>query len=267
MFLNKKKSQPSAEDVARRLFVLKRVVASALISPPGFVFNEMAAKWTDQEKKEFQEQAETLNARIWQPLREEGLWPDLSPKEKEYAKATMVTRTQQQQIDATWRLEAVAVLLWSLSMAEEMAPYDAMHKVELLKQIPPDLRSFLNGVRLRDESEIDQARETAELWHWRSRTRQLIERGDPFPVDESLKAAGLNCYDDIVRMAAKKAAEDKTIPECIGEDFPACDKAYRDLTEEEWPRVHSITSERHFALNWICGYAPDNKWDETPTDT
>jgi len=25
--------------------------------------------------------------------------------------------------------------------------------------------------------------------------------------------------------------------------------------------------ERHKALNWLCGFAPGNRWDETPTDT
>lgn len=29
----------------------------------------------------------------------------------------------------------------------------------------------------------------------------------------------------------------------------------------------SIIMERHFALNWLCGMAPGNRWDETPTDT
>jgi hypothetical protein len=31
--------------------------------------------------------------------------------------------------------------------------------------------------------------------------------------------------------------------------------------------VSSATIERHFALNWLRGYAPGNEWDETPTDT
>ena len=43
--------------------------------------------------------------------------------------------------------------------------------------------------------------------------------------------------------------------------------SYRDLTDEEWSSIRSIAFERHFALNWLCGYAPDNRWDETPTDT
>jgi hypothetical protein len=55
--------------------------------------------------------------------------------------------------------------------------------------------------------------------------------------------------------------------EVIDEDFAVHGKAYRDLSPEEWSEVRSITLERHFALNWLCGYAPNNRWDETPTDT
>lgn len=82
-----------------------------------------------------------------------------------------------------------------------------------------------------------------------------------------MKVAGFQSYDDIARFAARKAAEAGTIPPCVEDDFPANGKAYRDLTAQEWSEVRSITVERHFALNWLCGYAPDNQWDDTPTDT
>jgi len=57
------------------------------------------------------------------------------------------------------------------------------------------------------------------------------------------------------------------IPTSIDEDFPAFGRAYRDLSSDEWAAVKSIAMERHFALNWLCGYAPENGWDDTPTDT
>ena len=44
-------------------------------------------------------------------------------------------------------------------------------------------------------------------------------------------------------------------------------KAYCDLSAEEWANVTSISTERHFALNWVSGLAPQNRWDETPTAT
>ena len=54
--------------------------------------------------------------------------------------------------------------------------------------------------------------------------------------------------------------------EIADEDCAAFGKPYRELTEDEWQMTTSITVERHFALNWLCGYAPNNRWDDTPTD-
>ena len=82
-----------------------------------------------------------------------------------------------------------------------------------------------------------------------------------------MKAAGYHSYDDIVRHVARNAARQGTIPTCIEDDFPARGKAYRALSKEEWSEVTSIAVERHYALNWLCGHATENKWDETPTDT
>ncbi len=65
----------------------------------------------------------------------------------------------------------------------------------------------------------------------------------------------------------RKAAQAGTIPPCMGDDFPVHGKAYRDLSVEQWAQCRSITTERHFALNWLCGDAPENRWDETPTST
>lgn len=53
----------------------------------------------------------------------------------------------------------------------------------------------------------------------------------------------------------------------VDRDFAAQGKAYRDLTDDEWSEVQSISIERHLALNWVCGYAPNNRWEETRTDT
>jgi hypothetical protein len=114
---------------------------------------------------------------------------------------------------------------------------------------------------------IDQARDVAESWHWRSRTRELIERGDAFPDNPKMKAIGFRSYDDVVRFSARNHAQEGRLSHCVEEDYPAKGKAYRDLTQSEWSEVRSITVERHYTLNWLCGYAPENKWDETPINT
>ena len=80
-----------------------------------------------------------------------------------------------------------------------------------------------------------------------------------------MREAGFSCFDDIVRRSAEFHAADGLFV-AIDEDYPVFGKAYRDLSDEEWAKVRSITMERHFALNWVCGYAPKHRWDETPTD-
>jgi hypothetical protein len=175
--------------------------------------------------------------------------------------------TPQQQVNASWRVESAQVLMWALGLVRDLPSYDTQASHDLLKQIPSnDIPRFVSSARLRKEAEIDRARADAELWHWRSRTRQLIEDGREFPADKQTRAAGFNSYDDIVRFTAKKLGEEGRISPIAG-DFPARGKAYRKLSAEEWSEVQSITMERHFALNWLCGYAPENQWDETPTDT
>jgi hypothetical protein len=165
-------------------------------------------------------------------------------------------------------MESAQVLLWALGMVPHLPPYDTQANHDLLKQIPAgDIPGFISSARLRKDSEIDRARDDAELWHWRSRTRQLTEDGEEFPANEQSRAAGFNTYDDIVRFTARKLADEGRIRACIEDDFPAYAKAYRNLSEDEWSEVRSVTMERHFALNWLCGYAPENEWDETPTGT
>jgi hypothetical protein len=268
MWFKKRSSRPSSEDAARRLVILKHVVASALVGPPRGMLREMSAEWGKDQRADFQQQAEAQRDQLWRTVRDAGLWQYVSGREQLQAESTIATMTEQQQAHASWRMEAVQTVMWALTMVPELPAYDTMASHDLLTRIPVrDVAEFIRCARLKEQTELDRARETAELWHWRRRTRELIERGDPFPADETMKAAGFHSYDDIVRAAARNGEQDGTIPRCIDDDFPAKGKAYRDLTAEEWAEVGSITMERHYALNWLCGYAPDNQWDKTPTDT
>ncbi len=72
---------------------------------------------------------------------------------------------------------------------------------------------------------------------------------------------------EVIRLTAVKAAEEGVFARAIENDFPAFGKAFRDVSEEELSRLTSIAMERHKAFNWLCGYAPENRWSETATDT
>lgn len=156
--------------------------------------------------------------------------------------------------------------MWALEIFREFPPFDKETNFLLGDKVPKkEARLFIESAKLRPQEELEAKRSLAQSWHWRSRTRQLIEEGQPFP--RMVQTPQFTSYDDVVRFSAKALKEECALTEIINEDFPANGKAYRNLTNEEWILVRSITMERHFALNWLCGYAPGNRWDETPTDT
>ena len=159
-------------------------------------------------------------------------------------------------------MESAECLLWALGYVERLPPYDTQSDVEHLKRLPSDgVVALIRNATLRDADLISKARDVAELWHWRSRTRQLQESGRPVQLPNELTLP------DVVRMAAGKAAADGVFETAIEGDFPAFGRSYAQLTADEWSEVNSIAMERHKAFNWLCGYAPGNKWEETRTDT
>ena len=236
--------------------------------PPREMLRTLLKQWSPEDRRKFTAEAEDRREEFWQPLRDAGLWDCVSPRERELATTTIATMTAQQQVNASWRIEALQVLMWALGFTAHLPPYDTQASHDLLKEIPlGEMSRLLSYAQLRGQSEIEQARSLAELWHWRSRTRQLIEECAEFPADEEAGTAGFGSFDDIVRFTACRLSEEGRIPPCIDQDFPARAKAYREMSAQEWSNVRSVTVERHFALNWLCGYAPANEWDETTTDT
>jgi hypothetical protein len=261
-------SMPSAQSVANRVIALKHVIVYALITPPRELLTKMSSAWSMNEREEFRKTSEKRRDEYWARLRQLDLHRELSPDELEFSKSTMLTMTDVQQKNASWRVEAFQVLLWALGYVKTLPPFYQMCDHQVLKDFPPaDLRTFVGSAKLRSEDALEQFRQIAELWHWRCRTRKLIEMKEPLEVDAEMKAAGLSTYDDIVRFSAKAAHEHGDLPGLVDEDFEVNGKAFRDISKDEWASVSSIATERHFAANWLCGLAPSNAWDHTPTDT
>lgn len=259
--------RPDSHDAARRLAILKFVVLHATTAMPRGMMQAIFEGGDEREKANFTREVEQMRNALQNALRTSKLWDQVSPNERTFFSTTAITMTQRQRIEASWRIEAALVLAWALRRIANLPPYDVDVNPQFLKSLPKDPSEFIATAELRPQAEIDRRRDVAELWHWRSRTRELIERGEPFPSNQDFKRRGLRSFEDIVRLAAAKAAQDGVIDEPINGDFPAFGKAYRDLSEQEWAKIRSITMERHFALNWLCGYAPGGRWDETPTGT
>lgn len=116
---------PGASSVARRLLVLERVVIYA----------------SDPLPREL---------RAW--LAEDGLVRYLSPVEREWLHDIPVL---QQRINASWRIEALQVLMWALKLLPELPPYDTQAGYEILEAIPSDARAFVRSAKLRRQSILE----------------------------------------------------------------------------------------------------------------
>ena len=256
---------PNARDVAARALILKQVVVYAFVAPPRDMLAQIMDGWPSDEKENFRIEGEHRREEFWSRLGP--LQSEMSPLERRYAVSTMLTMSRSEQVNASWRVEAFQVLLWALGILERLPPYDTPANHDILKSFPPaDPGELLRTATLVPGARLEQVRDDAELWHWRCRTRQLIERGDRFPDDAEMRATGLRTYDDVVRFTARRVHEEGRFG-VLDEDFAALGKPYRALDQSELGTIGSITVERHFALNWLCGHAPSNRWDDTPTNT
>lgn len=263
---DKKQARPEASAVAGRVAILHAVVLDAMMAPPRDMLGEIMAAWTETDRQKFEADTKAKRDEFWPRLG--ALRSQMSPWEREFAASTMVTMTQRQQLDASWRIESFQVLLWSLGRLSDLPAFDVQADQDILKGYADgSLEQFLKKARLLPIEKVDRMRDLAETWHWRSRTRQIIEEGRVLKPSPQMVSAGLRTFDDIIRLSAETAAKEGRIPDTMDGDFVAFGKPYRAMTAEEWSIVRSITKERHFALNWLCGYAPANHWDETPTDT
>jgi hypothetical protein len=167
----------------------------------------------------------------------------------------LVSRLDEQDVlDATWRAEGLAMLLWALEILEELPPWD--EPVDHL-QLARDLD--LEHAQLRDDDELADALESARLWHWRARTT-LLEDDPEVDLPERWSS-----FDQLIAATAMKGYEDGLLPQPRRGDFPAFGKSYRHLNEDQHAVAISIAAERHFALAWLNGLSGD--WDSTPTDT
>lgn len=192
-------------------------------------------------------------------LQENGLWDALSSRERTLLEKPYGSWSTQEIADGQWRAEALGIMLWALNQIHDIPPYDKESSAEGVMNAlpsPGSSRQFVSSAALRNENEIREARNVAELWLWRARTTQLQLSGASPPDGWT--------FEKIISTAAE-AAQHKKLFTPIEHDFPALNKAYSKLSDEEWHTLRSIAQERLYALNWLCKYADD--WDAVPTGT
>ena len=241
----------SATDAARRMLCLASILARTNLEY-GLKFEPASASKNSPDDHAFQQ-----SQRRW--MEDQGLWNGLSLRERTLLEKPVGTWSEQEIADGQWRAEAIGVLLWALKPNEKLPPYDRQtSSADVMAALPrpDDSVGFMRRAQLRSAEEIIAARGIAELWLWRARTTQLQMTGAAAPEGWT--------FEKIIAMTADKANEDKLfLP--IDLDFPALNKAYSKLSEDEWHTMRSIAQERLHTLNWLCKYAED--WDEVPTGT
>jgi hypothetical protein len=153
---------------------------------------------------------------------------------------------------AVWRGEALGTLLWSLELVE-LPPYDRPFDSGVV------VRADLKGARMREPQDVDLERQSARLWHWRARTTALQAGGE---VELPPRYA---TFDQLIAATAMRGFEQELLPAPMRGDFPAYGKVYRHLSPEQLAEAQAIATERHHALNWLCGHGEG--WDDVPLDT
>ncbi len=205
----------------------------------------------------------TLFASRQHLLHTAGVWEEMSEDEQLFMETSVQETTQQQQMDASWLAEPIMCLLWSLGGVDDFPQYDEATSPDFVKtETSVEAMALLKQASIRSLQDLTSQRDLAEVWNWRCRTRRLLESNAiPETLDDGTQIS------KVIAQAAAAVARQHGFESSIGDDFPAFGLPFRELSQEQFLLVSSISQERHRALNWICGFAPGNRWSETPTET
>ena len=255
--------RPDAQAVMRRAIILAHIFVKAASTPPAVHLKQWMTAWSPEDKQKCLDEFKDRFATQESKLKEAGLWDHMVEEERVFMQAGPLETTDRHQVDASWSVESIMCLQWALGRLDRFPHYD--------EQVHPETVKFEPGVRahaligqatLRPAAEIDRQRDLAEAWHWRARTHRLLKENKIPPVLEN----GLTMA-DVIRLSAGEAARSGGFDFPLAEDYIVFGKPFREISDEEFDSVMSICGERHKALNWLCGYAPGNQWNKTPTHT
>ena len=254
LLLTENPGLPTAKEITARLILLSQIQAHCttyLDSPT-------------------QEEADVIHRALLANLHDHGLWEYATTEEIKLLKSNPLAIDFECAQSTFFSMNAQAVFAWCLGMIDGLPPYDtaisdqdASYSGEFIDHLPnPEhFELVASNFNRRSNGEIERARTDAESWHWRSRTLEY-QRSKPI-AKSSTKS---KVFQERVREASQSCVSDGMFV-AIDDDFPAFGKPYFLLDDAEWRKIRVITEQRHKALNWVCGLAPENNYDETPTDT
>lgn len=229
---------PTADRVARR------AIALAAVGNRGLIENEGHTLEAPEESRQA----------MLDWIRDSGVDDELEPEEWEVLQRPFGKLDSREIIDAVWRLEGLAVLLWALGLYE-LPPYDELvapsELFELVGIFDPDTaRDIIAKAKLRTNEELASYSNHAAMAHWRFRNFWLR----PVPVDFVAYSKG--CWIgtfDITRFRIS------------GGDVMVGQREISKADPESVTTCQSIAQERHLAINWLVGSS--ELYSKTDTST
>lgn len=283
---------PSAQDAVRRLIILLLLTSHAtrlmLMWDFSFRTREAFARLTgvtpEWHSLGMRGMWMKLRARwnwFWerhatvQRLASAGLIDHLTAEERALLEAGLCDKAREQACQVSWQVEAAACIAWALGLMPRIWPMDEHFDGRIDNEmLLTSVQTLLRTARLKPFKEISTACERVKMWHWRARQLALERQGLDWPPKDAppeviaeLQAQGLDTLQGLVRTTTRLFHERGVLDEAINDDFAAKGKAYCDLSDEEAEELMSIAMERHRALNWLCGLAPNNDWAMVPLET
>ena len=119
-------------------------------------------------------------------LKEETLWAELSPTELAYV--VTPENTAQDTINASWKSEALIVLLWALRKVEKLpAPNEQCDTSIFQELLPPfsdtSAAQFVASAQCRSEKALHDMAEELRHFHWQARDAEIHSKPAPSHVD------------------------------------------------------------------------------------
>lgn len=147
----------SAEEIAKRALTLSAVVSCAYgASKPAVI------DW----------------------LKKEDLWQEVTPSEQEFLESETSDQVRR---NFTWKIEALAPLLWAIGKLDSMPSVGEQCDTEPIKKAvvwpPGSTAAFIHSAELRDEEEIGREYEKVYDAHWKARDAKLNNRPVPRKID------------------------------------------------------------------------------------
>lgn len=217
---------PAADRVARRLLALMAVAARGLIEP-----------YSDQQDSD----VARLDILSW--LDQLEIWNEFEPDELELLHAPVGTLDPPADIDAAWKVEAVAVLAWALGLYT-LSDYDQPVHVGELQEVVRFLdfsaAEIITSAKLRPVEELDTFGDQMFALHWRLNYFYMVDRNRL----DFVKVAKNSRFGELNIEAAR----------IIDGDLAVREVSITAAHDDERHICNGIVTERHRAANWLAGY-------------